>query len=144
MGSRPSCTLHALVGATVQHPGKAATSAATARAGSADTSAMTGRELRAQLCVQQQRTQHATDPQLVTALELHPGWDQPSVARRERALKMLSEQPERQITLVAQAGNPALVTVAIRGVAVGDFEIPGEHYDPFALMTLLQEHREGK
>jgi hypothetical protein len=60
--------------------------------------------------------------------------------RRSRALAMLAEQPERHIAIVGEPGNPARVTVAIRGVVVGDLEIPTERYDGFALLALMQQH----
>jgi len=41
---------------------------------------------------------------------------------------------------VAEAGNPAHVTVAIRNVAVGELEIPGERYDGLALLALMNEY----
>jgi hypothetical protein len=37
-------------------------------------------------------------------------------------------------------GDPAHVTVAIRGGAVGDLEIPGERFDAFALLALMNEY----
>ncbi|MGE5101742.1 MAG: hypothetical protein ACM3SX_17300 [Deltaproteobacteria bacterium] len=48
--------------------------------------------------------------------------------RRGRALAILASEPTRDIAVVAEAGDPAHVTVAIRGVAVGDLEIPAESY----------------
>jgi hypothetical protein len=60
--------------------------------------------------------------------------------RRRRALAILAEQPERQIAVVAEPGDPAHVTVAIRGVAVGDLEVPAERYDAFALLALMETY----
>ena len=60
--------------------------------------------------------------------------------RRNRALAILAEEPERHIAVVAEAGNPAHVTVAIRGVAVGDLQIPAERYEGFALLALMQQY----
>ena len=45
-----------------------------------------------------------------------------------------------QIAVVADAGDPAHVTVAVRGVAVGDLEIPAESYDGFALLALMNQY----
>jgi hypothetical protein len=59
--------------------------------------------------------------------------------RRNRALAMLADDPERRIAVVAEAGNPAHATVAVGGVAVGDLEIPADRYDGFALLALLQQ-----
>jgi hypothetical protein len=52
----------------------------------------------------------------------------------------MDADPARQIAVIAEAGDPAHITVAVRGVAVGDLEIPAERYDAFALLTLT-EHR---
>ncbi len=60
--------------------------------------------------------------------------------RRTRALAMLDAEPERQIAVVAEAGDPAHVAVAIRGAAVGELTIPAERYDAFALLALMQQH----
>jgi hypothetical protein len=65
----------------------------------------------------------------------------PAVARRRaRALAMLDADPDRQIVVIAEAGDPAHVTVAIRGVAVGDLEVPAERYDAFALLALMETY----
>ena len=75
--------------------------------------------------------------------ELAAANDEPNadvLRRRAQALAILAQQPERQIAVVAEAGDPAHVTVAIRGVAVGDLEVPGERYDAFALMALMQHY----
>jgi len=53
----------------------------------------------------------------------------------ERLPKMLA----LQIAVVAEAGA-AHVTVAVRGVAVGDLEIPAESYDGFALLALMNQY----
>jgi len=60
--------------------------------------------------------------------------------RRNRALAILADEPERHIAVVAEPGDPAHVTVAIRGVGVGDLEIPAERYDGFALLALMQQY----
>ena len=60
--------------------------------------------------------------------------------RRNRALAILADEPERHIPVVAEPGEPAHVTVAIRGVAVGDLKIPAERYDGFALLALMQQY----
>jgi hypothetical protein len=60
--------------------------------------------------------------------------------RKAQALAMLDTDPKRRIAVVAEAGNPAHVTVAIRGVAVGDLEVPAERYDAFALLALMEQH----
>jgi hypothetical protein len=60
--------------------------------------------------------------------------------RRNRALAILADEPERHIAIVAEQGDPAHLTVAVRGVAVGDLEIPAERYDGFALLALMQQY----
>ena len=60
--------------------------------------------------------------------------------RRTKALALLDAEPARQIAVIAEAGDPAHVTVAVRGVAVGDLEISADRYDAFALMTLMQQY----
>ena len=69
----------------------------------------------------------------------------PGVARRRaKALAMLAEEPSRRIAVVAECPAPgevlAHVCVAVRGVAVVDFEIPGAKYDAFAVLALMQSH----
>ena len=83
-------------------------------------------------------TPQAHSSKYSTCANHEPGDD--VLCRRNRALAILGEQPERQIAIVAEAGDPiAYVTVAIRGVAVGDLEIPAERYDAFALMALMEQ-----
>ena len=60
--------------------------------------------------------------------------------RRAKARAILAEQPERHVAVVAEAGDPAHVAVAIRGVAVGEVEIAADRYDGFALLALMQQH----
>jgi hypothetical protein len=65
----------------------------------------------------------------------------PDVARRrQRALAMLDGEPNRQIALVAEAGDPAHVSIAIRGVAVGEIEVDADRYDAFTLLALVEAH----
>lgn len=65
--------------------------------------------------------------------------DEDAIRRRARALAMLDADPERRIAVVAEAGDPAHVAVAIRGVAVGELTIPAERYDAFALLALMEQ-----
>jgi hypothetical protein len=75
-----------------------------------------------------------------SATELSPTAD-PGVERRKaRALAMLDADPNRRLAVVAEAGNSAHITVAIRGVAVGELTIPAERYDGFALLALMQQY----
>jgi hypothetical protein len=65
--------------------------------------------------------------------------DPDSERRKTRALQMLEEEPTRQIAVVAEAGDPAHVTMAVRGAAVGELEIDADKYDAFALLALMQQ-----
>jgi hypothetical protein len=60
--------------------------------------------------------------------------------RRDRALALLDADPGRHIAVIAEAGDPAHVAVAIRGDAVGELTIPAERYDAFALLALMEQH----
>jgi len=60
--------------------------------------------------------------------------------RRNRALAILADEPERHIAVVAEPGDPAHVTVAIRGVAVGELTIPAERFDGFELLALMRQY----
>ena len=66
--------------------------------------------------------------------------DPDTARRRSRAIALLDPQPNRHIAVIAEAGDPAYVTVAIRGVAVGELTIPPERYDGFALLALMQQY----
>ena len=57
-----------------------------------------------------------------------------------KALADLAKHPEQRVAVVAECGSPAHVTVAVRGVAVGDIEIPAESYDGFALLALMNQY----
>ena len=72
----------------------------------------------------------------------------PDVTRRRAcALTLLAADPGRQIAVIAEAPKPGEavghVCTAIRGVAVGEIEIPAERYNAFELWALMQQH-EGK
>ena len=70
-------------------------------------------------------------------------FDPATLARRDRALAILAEQPERLLAVLAVApngGNPGTIGIAIRGVAYGELEIPAERYDPFALLALMEQY----
>lgn len=69
-----------------------------------------------------------------------PTVDPNVLRRRARALAMLEAEPERPIAVVAEAGDPAHVAVAIRGTAVGELTIPADRYHAFALLALMQQY----
>ena len=60
--------------------------------------------------------------------------------RRAKALAMLEANPLSRIAVVADAGGPVTVGVAIRGVAYGEIEILAGSYDPFALLSILERY----
>ncbi|HLY05192.1 MAG TPA: hypothetical protein VKR31_05540 [Rhizomicrobium sp.] len=104
--------------------------------------------MRAQLRAQQARNREATSGDQFARVELRSSPDRFShrqesdpdaERRRNQALAILARQDQR-VAVVAEAGNPAHVTVAIRGVAVGELEVPGERYDAFALLALMQQY----
>ena len=94
----------------------------------------------------------AHKPEILAELAANdPGIDSPidsDVARRRaKALALLAADPGRQIAVIAEAPKPGEavghVCTAIRGVAVGEIEIPAERYNAFELWALMQQH-EGK
>jgi hypothetical protein len=60
--------------------------------------------------------------------------------RRAKALALLGANPTWQRVVVAEAGDPAIIGVAIRGMAYGELEIPAAKYDAATLMALLEQH----
>jgi hypothetical protein len=60
--------------------------------------------------------------------------------RRVKALAILNAEPSRKIAVIAEAGDPAILGVAVRGLAYGELEIPVERYDAFALLALMDRH----
>jgi hypothetical protein len=65
----------------------------------------------------------------------------PDVARRRaQALAMLAAHAELRIAIVAEAGDPVIVGIAVRGVAYGELVVTAATYDPFALLALLEQH----
>ena len=81
----------------------------------------------------------ATRSTLQEALE--PGRHEPGAeCRRAKALAMLEANPASRIAVVAEAGSPAIVGIAIRGVGYGEIEIPAARYDPGALLAFLDDY----
>lgn len=117
---------------------------------------MTGRELRAQLRAQQGRNSELRGAQFsvtescggrnesgghATAANHAPEPDRATERRQAKALDLLAKHPEWRYAVVTEAGDPFVhVTVAIRGVAVGEIEIPAKLYDGFALLALIDRH----
>ena len=70
-----------------------------------------------------------------------PAIDPEIERRRAKALSILAERPDRQIAIVAEAGDPAHIAVAIRGSVVGEVTVAAERYDAFALLALMNDCR---
>ncbi|HXX82986.1 MAG TPA: hypothetical protein VEN29_03300, partial [Casimicrobiaceae bacterium] len=65
----------------------------------------------------------------------------PETERRcAKALALLQANPTWQRAVVAEAGDAAIIGIAIRGVAYGEVEIPAANYDPVALLALLDQY----
>jgi hypothetical protein len=60
--------------------------------------------------------------------------------RRAKALAYLEANPNSRFGIAAEAGDPTIVGVAIRGTAYGELEIGAEKYDPFAFLALLDQY----
>ena len=66
--------------------------------------------------------------------------DRDIARRRNSALAILADNAERRIAVVAEAGNPTYLTVAVRDIGVGDVEIPADKYDALALLKLMEAY----
>ena len=83
----------------------------------------------------------ANKPALLEELAANDPDIDPGVSRRRsRALALLAERPEQRIAVIAEPGDPAHVTVAIRDGSVGDIEITAERYDGFRLLELMGQY----
>lgn len=151
-----SCTLRALGDATCNFSPQGATSSATRvqpRADKPTVYPLTGRELRAQLRAQQRRNSELQRQQLrevescggATAANdapeaEAPAFDPATERRRTRTLALLEANPNWRRAVIAEAGEPAFIGVAIRGLAYGELEIPAARYDPVGLLALLDHY----
>ena len=83
----------------------------------------------------------ANKPAILAELAANDATTDPDAERRRvRALALLAAEAARQVAVIAEAGDPAHVTVAVRCIAVSDVEIAAERYDGFALLALMQQH----
>jgi hypothetical protein len=57
-----------------------------------------------------------------------------------KALAMLANNSELRIAVVAEAADAVLIGIAIRGVAYGELEVPAGRYDPFGLLTIIEQY----
>jgi hypothetical protein len=53
---------------------------------------------------------------------------------------MLADNPGSRIAVVAEAGDPAIIGIAIRGVAYGELEVSATRYDGLALLAMLERY----
>ncbi len=78
---------------------------------------------------------------LTTAAEPAPVVADPAVKRRRaRAFALLAEHPNWRRVVVAEAGEPVIIGIAIRDVGYGEIVIPAKRYDVPALIALLDEY----
>ncbi len=68
--------------------------------------------------------------------------DSRAARRRARALALLEANPNWRRAVICEAGNPAIIGIAVRTFGYGELEIPTEKYDPVAIMALLDRHGE--
>ena len=131
---------------------KSATRSATPGRGQTSNSPMTGRELRAQLRVQQKRKTPATpiaSPEMkscasaeCTTQAYEPTEANPETEHRNaRALALLADNLNWQRAVILEAGPPSILGVAIRGVAYGEIELAPD-YDATLLLMLLGQYGE--
>jgi hypothetical protein len=65
----------------------------------------------------------------------------PEVERRcAKALALLADNPNWRRAIVVEAGDPVIVSVAIRGIGYGEIEIAPDRYDPLAIIELLDRY----
>ena len=66
--------------------------------------------------------------------------DPAAEGRRARALAMLEANPTGRYVAIAEAGDPAVVGIAISGLAYGELEIPRQSYDGLVLLAMLERY----
>ena len=81
----------------------------------------------------------STDPSRFLAANEVTG-DPATMRRRAKALAILAANPGLRIAVVAEAGDPAIIGVAIRCKAYGEFEIAAASYDGLALLAMLERY----
>jgi uncharacterized membrane protein len=63
-----------------------------------------------------------------------------SERRRAKALALLEENPNLRRAVICEAGDPAIIGIAVCTVGYCELEVPAEKYDPVALMALLDQY----
>ena len=66
--------------------------------------------------------------------------DAATEARQQRVLAMLDKSPDIKYALTDTGSDPVLLTLAIRGKATCEFQIPRDKYDGVLLLELLERH----
>ena len=67
--------------------------------------------------------------------------DPAAEGRRQRVLAMLADNPELLLAVVCDGqGDPVPVALAIRDKGTCEVLIPAAHFDPFALIELVERH----
>lgn len=62
--------------------------------------------------------------------------------RIQKVLAMLDEAPDARLAVTTDDSPNPIATIAIRGLAAFEMEIPREKYDGFTLMELIDKHAE--
>jgi hypothetical protein len=76
---------------------------------------------------------------VATGLELAQSGDACTKRRKSKALSLLADHPNWRRVIVVEAGDPAILSVAIRGVGYCEIEISAD-YNPALLLALLAQH----
>jgi hypothetical protein len=59
----------------------------------------------------------------------------------QKVLAMLDDAPTARLAVITDDGSHnTIATIAIRGLAAFEMEIPREKYDGFAMMELIDKH----
>ena len=84
-----------------------------------------------------------TSVQACKAVAQHTHTTQQADTRRQRVLAMLEKSPGIKYALITDTdSDPVLLTLAIRGKATCEFQIPRDRYDGFLLLDLIERHGE--
>ena len=60
--------------------------------------------------------------------------------RRAKARALLEANPNWRRVVIAEAGEPAIIGIAVRTLGYSEIEIPAAKYDAAALITLLDQY----
>jgi hypothetical protein len=85
-------------------------------------------------------SEHESRPTATGEVDPVPSPDANTKRRRAKAVALLRANPEWQRAVLAEAGDPTVIGIAIRGVAYGEIEIPAAKYDPALLLALFDQY----